>query len=175
MGSLSCRFDGMARPRGLGRDRPVPSGGGIISAHFERANLDSVANSTQVDRVLNSLGRLAEVFQSWNASVETGHVSRSGRDQRLADITRSIRSSDWEEASTLLYHLALEYPDDPAHETLKNECRPSRLSSRQTPRRASGCQDVNDPERVLELYQRSCRSSIPANALNSNASLRAGF
>ncbi len=124
----------------------------VIAAHFEQSR-SLRGRSEPVDRAVVALGRLGEVLQSTDASVETNRVSSGERERRMADIVQSIRSSSWDQATTLLADFALEYPDDSAHGTLTNELSTAKAEFlRKHHAELQAAQEVNDPERVLELY-----------------------
>ncbi len=77
-----------------------------------------------------------------------------GRDSRLDEVRRAIRTSQWAEAESLLIAYAADFPDDSRHTHLADELGRAQHNVRaQELAKLEAAREVNDPEGVLASYQ----------------------
>jgi len=125
----------------------------VITAYFEHLVLDAQNLSEQTDRGVVAFERLVRALESWNGPVAPGRVAIDDRTRSLAEIERSIRASLWDQAATMLDDFAAEYPDDPALAELREELANARREvSREHFAQLEAAREVNDPDRVFEIY-----------------------
>jgi hypothetical protein len=125
----------------------------IITAYFEHLVRDAQNRSEQTDRGVAILERLLSALESWNVPVAPGRVAGDDRTRLLAEIEKSIRASRWDQAATMLDDFAGEYPDDPALVGLREELANARRAvNREHFAQLEAAREVNDPERVFEIY-----------------------
>jgi hypothetical protein len=76
------------------------------------------------------------------------------RDQALAEIRRSIRAGEWDEARDTLAALAADGMDDDRLDVLRGELQSAREAARDDRlAELEAARSVNDPDRVLELHR----------------------
>ncbi len=110
--------------------------------------------AAQLDRVNSLLRRLIEVLEQREESRGSEHVPDFGRAQALSQIESATRSSRWDEARELLDKFEAAYPGDANSSLLRSGLEKARqvtLEERMAELKAA--REVNDPARVLELYQ----------------------
>jgi len=129
----------------------------VSSAIHELIERDSRRSSelaAQLDRANRLLRRLVEVLEQReeNRGPELG--PDPGRAQALSQIESATRSSRWDEALALLDAFEAAYPGDAKSASLRSgleKARQGTLDERMAELKAA--REVNDPARVLELYQ----------------------
>ena len=96
----------------------------------------------------------------------------------MAEIVRATRAADWAEAETRLSDFEVEFPDDPESAVTQG----TNWREPATPRSKSGlaqleaAREVNDPDRVLEIYHGLVRSlDDRATQSRSSATWPSGF
>jgi hypothetical protein len=125
----------------------------IIIAYFEYLERDAQNRSEQTDRGVVTLERLLSALESWNGPVAPGRVASDDRTRLLSEIEKSIRASRWDQAATMLDDFAGEYPDDPVLVGLREELVNARRAvNREHLAQLEAAREVNDPERVFEIY-----------------------
>ena len=76
------------------------------------------------------------------------------RARAMAEIVRAMRAAEWAEAETRLGEFEVEFPGDPELAQLKDELAKAREGMvRESLARLVAAREVNDPGRVLDLYQ----------------------
>jgi hypothetical protein len=125
----------------------------VITAYFEHLGQDAQNLSKQTDRGVVALERLVSALESWNGPVAPERVADDDRTRLLAEIENSIRASLWDQAATMVDDFAAEYPDDPALTGLREELANARRAvNREQLSQLDAAREVNDPERVFEIY-----------------------
>lgn len=125
----------------------------VIMAHFEHLAWVAQNQSDQTDRSVVSLERLAKALESWNGPVVAGNISADDRARKLAEIERSIRASLCDQAAMTLDEFAAEYPDDQALPNLRDRLANARReANRERLAQLEAAREVNDPDRVFEIY-----------------------
>ena len=93
-------------------------------------------------------------------SLQTPPSSQGGvafdllREQAAAEIRKSVRSGNWEEARSRLADFATDHQGDPRISSLEQEIKTARDSARdEHMAQLEAAQKVNDPDRVLEIHK----------------------
>jgi hypothetical protein len=140
----------------------------VVTGYFEHSFLDSQNHAEQVDCTVAVIERLATTLESWNAPVAAGSVSADRRTSSLAEIEGAIRASLWDQATTLLDDFAAEFPDDPALAGVRqNLANARKKAQREQFAQLEAAREVNDPERVLEIYH----ALVPSLEIEARISL----
>jgi hypothetical protein len=125
----------------------------VITAYFEHLVRDAQNLSEQTDRGVVALERLVNALETWNGPVAAGRVADDDRTRLLDEIAKSIRASLWDQAATMLDDFAAEYPDDPALAGLREQLAKARREvNRDHFAQLEAAREVNDPDRVFEIY-----------------------
>jgi hypothetical protein len=138
---------------------------GLITARFGRLlaalaleRIDAAGHAsaelvTQAARAVEALGRIVAALERGGIPPPASNPSQAGREQALAEIEHALHSDRWAEAQSLLQAFKARFPDDPTLQGLKEGLAVQRR--RATEGRMAeleAARQVNDPERVLELY-----------------------
>jgi hypothetical protein len=126
----------------------------VVSEHLERAAeiADLLAGERQLGFEL--LERIARSLEEHGAPGAGPDLSNVPRSRAVAEIERATRGASWSEAERLLAELDTGYPDDPATATLKDQLATARdLARSEQLAELEAAREVNDPDRVLEIYQ----------------------
>jgi hypothetical protein len=100
-----------------------------------------------LERITRALELRAEQSASWTRS-------ESDRERSLAEIDRAIRTGHWADATSLLIAFEARFPEDPSLPGLNSQLDANRRRSAQDGMtQLEAARQVNDPARVLELYQ----------------------
>jgi hypothetical protein len=125
-----------------------------IIEYLERVSHVADALLNEAARAGLLLGRIAAVLEQRGGSALAASASEIERARLLAEINRAMRKSEWVEADTLLGELAAASPDDPAISRLKDALASARgNATREQLAQLEAAREVNDPARVLEIYQ----------------------
>ncbi len=125
-----------------------------ILEYLERAARLSERLSVGRPRYLLSLERIAESLEQRRDSVASSPAPGLDRARSMAEIVRAARAADWVEAETRLNEFEADFPDDPELSTLKEELARSRNDVIKSGLdQLDAARAVNDPDRVLEIYQ----------------------
>jgi hypothetical protein len=125
----------------------------VIMAHFEDLARVAHNQADQSNRVAVAIERLVKALESWNGPGVPVNTSADDRTRRLAEIERSIRASLCDQAATTLDEFAAEYPDDPALPNLRDRLANARRdANRESLAQLEAAREVNDPDRVFEIY-----------------------
>jgi len=125
----------------------------VIAAYFEHLVLVSQNRSERTDYGVVALERLVNALESGNGPVAAGSMPIDDRATSLAEIERAIRASLWDQAAALLDNFAAEFPDDPALAGLQGELANAKhKANREQLAQLEAARQVNDPNRVLEIY-----------------------
>ncbi len=85
-----------------------------------------------------------------------GDASAKAGDEELAAVRRSIELGEWDAADELIRRLTAERPDDHRVTALADDLRRAKLAvGRRWTEELRAAREVNDPNRVLELYGQS--------------------
>jgi hypothetical protein len=100
-----------------------------------------------------SLERIAGSLNEPERPRATSKESTARRARSLVEIQDALRGAHWAEAETLLNAFAAEYPDDPETAALRDALEDARHDARQEHlAQLDAARQVNDPQRVLEIY-----------------------
>ena len=130
-----------------------------ILAYLERDARLSEHLSMRVYEGLALLERMAENLEQRRELVVSSPASELDRARSMAEIMRAAKAADWAEAETRLNDFEARFPDDPELSSLREE-----LATTRNDIVTSGldqldaARKVNDPDRVLEIYQGLVRS-----------------
>jgi hypothetical protein len=131
----------------------------LIMDYLERANRLSEHLSIRASEGIAVLGRLTENLERHRDSVSSSSASGIDRARSMAEIVRAARAQDWAEAETRLNDFAANFPDDPELSNLTEELVRNRNDLIKTGLdQLDAARTVNDPDRVLEIYQGLVRS-----------------
>jgi len=98
---------------------------------------------------------LQDIPQAMPAVPEPASV-RPAAAARIEEARRLIREGEWEAAGELVRDLVAEHPDDPRGPALLDELGRARTAAAERWRgQLAAAREVNDPARVLELYEES--------------------
>jgi hypothetical protein len=126
----------------------------VIVAYFENLASGAKSRSDQTERCVVAVERLVKTLESWNGAVVSGPIAGDHRSRLLAEINRTIRASLWDQAAAMLDDFAAEFADDPALPKLRAELVNARgEANRQHLAQLEAAREVNDPDRVFEIYQ----------------------
>ena len=114
---------------------------------FEEMIQQAAQGVQALERINRALGTRAEPPASSTRS-------ESDRDRSLAEIDRALRSAQWGDATALLEAFEARFPEDPSLPGLNAQLEANRRRSAQNGMaQLEAARQVNDPARVLELYQ----------------------
>jgi hypothetical protein len=110
--------------------------------------------SRRASEGLALLERMTDSLEQRRGSVASSSASSLDRTRSMAEIVRAVKAADWVEAETRLKDFEAGFPDDPELSTLREELARTRNDIIKTGlEQLDVARTVNDPERVLELYQ----------------------
>ncbi|MFI5460532.1 MAG: hypothetical protein ACHRXM_34390 [Isosphaerales bacterium] len=125
-----------------------------ISEYLERFSRASDKLATQAARSVELLASISRALEQRTESGGPGDAARAGKARYLAEIGRATRSAEWVEAETLLREFEVEFPGDPTSAVLWDELAAARRGAiEEGLAQIEAARDVNDPDRLLELYQ----------------------
>jgi hypothetical protein len=105
-------------------------------------------------RAVVALERLVEALQPGPTDSWVGTDLERARARSLSEIERATSSAQWVEAESLLHAFEGEFPGDPNLDRLRAQLTLSRRDATQEQlAQLEAARQVNDPDRVLELYQ----------------------
>ena len=119
--------------------------------HAARASERQSITLTQAVAQLERIGEL--LVQSGGQSVSRPDRA-DGRAHSITEVAHAIRAANWADAQTRLDELEATFPDDPELSALREQLARARHAAVQsTLAELSAAREVNDPDRVLEIYQ----------------------
>jgi len=126
----------------------------LIVERIERAGRGAGEMMAQAVHGIQALGQIARALESLAEQPAASPPSPSDRERSLAEIDRAIRSARWAEATALLEDFEARFPEDPGLPGLTAQLEANRRRSAQNGMaQLEAARQVNDPARVLELYQ----------------------
>jgi hypothetical protein len=126
----------------------------VIVAHLDRADRASAELIQQTTLGVQVLERINLTLGSRVEQLASGSHSPSDRERSLAEIDRATRLGQWADAAALLEAFAARFPEDPNLPGLTAQLDAGRRrSARDQMAQLEAARQVNDPTRVLELYQ----------------------
>jgi len=125
----------------------------VSIAALDRANQNTEKLSSQAAQTVALLERITRVVEERRAV-----GAENPRDIEKAavrvEIERATRSAAWEEAEALLNRFEADHPDDPTHPALRAALSAARQRAvEERLAELEAARDVNDPGRVLEVYE----------------------
>jgi hypothetical protein len=122
--------------------------------YFFRASPVSERLEIQVAQSLALLERIAIAIEARGAPVASTPMPTLERAQAIAEVVRATRAADWVEAETRLSQLEETFPEDPELPSLRAELGNARDGLvKKSLAQLDAARGVNDPDRVLEIYQ----------------------
>jgi hypothetical protein len=119
--------------------------------HAERA---SESRSKGISQAVAQLERLVDSMRQPVGRVISSPNPTDDRAQSISEIVRATRAADWTVAQTRLDELEGSYPNDPELALVREQLARARRDAIQvTLTQLSAAREVNDPDRVLEIYQ----------------------
>jgi hypothetical protein len=108
------------------------------------------AHSAQAIELLRKIAGALELSAESRADLD----SRDIRQAPSFELASAIRNRQWTDAERLVGQFESDFPDDPRCAAFRKELRDARqVEIQDRLAQLEAAQDVNDPERVLELYQ----------------------
>jgi hypothetical protein len=109
--------------------------------------------ATHLERIAQIAERIARILEQAGAMTPQSDRLRLDRAGSMSEIERAVRSSQWEQAQSLLRAFAAEFPNDPQQALLEAELHQARHDANQQHfAKLEAAREVNDPEGVLETY-----------------------
>ena len=125
-----------------------------ILEYLEHAARASEFQATQMSQAVALLERIVESLNQPAGPAIANPVLAGERAHSIADIARAIRAANWVDAQTRLDELEESFPNDPELSILREQLARARHDSIQvTLSQLAVAREVNDPDRVLEIYQ----------------------
>jgi hypothetical protein len=122
----------------------------VILAYFERFARISDELETHANRALVTIERIGSALEQRGESADP---AVAGRARSLTEIGRATRSAQWVEAEALLREFDLAFPGDASSAALRDDLAAARRGSIEASlAEIKAAREVNDPDRVLELY-----------------------
>ncbi len=126
----------------------------LIVARIERDELTADRLIAQAVRGVNLLEHFVEAGGPMTAPMPSSHHAEARRALSLAEIERSLGSERWAETESLLEAFRLAFPEDSSFSTLRDRLDAARRQAVQDQlAQLDAARQVNDPARVIELYQ----------------------
>jgi hypothetical protein len=126
----------------------------VIVAHLDRADRTSEELLKQATVGVQVLERINLTLGSRVEQLASGSPSPSDREGFLAGIEGATRSGQWADAAALLEAFGARFPEDPNLPGLTAQLDAGRRrAARDQMAQLEAARQVNDPTRVLELYQ----------------------
>ncbi len=125
-------------------------------ARAERSSRTRETFIARADRSVAAIERLAAALELRPIAQATAPPSPPDLERRglLARIDQAGRSSDWDDAEVLLDDFAARFPDDPEIPAIRERLEAARREETEDHlARIHAAREVNDAERVLELYR----------------------
>jgi hypothetical protein len=130
-----------------------------IAAYLQRLSVLSGELSTQANRGLALLERIADTLEIRASTAASSPAAGLERSRSMAEILRAARAADWVEAEMRLGQFEVEFPDDPELGSLKEELAKARAgSTKEGLARLEAAREANDADRILEIYPDVVRS-----------------
>jgi hypothetical protein len=127
--------------------------GAAILEYLEQVSHGSDELATQSARAIALLERIAQALEA-RGEFARREVATDIHQSRYFEIERAIKGAHWAEAGSLLDQFELDYPPNPKSAALREEMVAARQGDIQERlAQLEAARDVNDPDRVLELYQ----------------------
>jgi len=124
-----------------------------ISEYLERFSRASDELATRAARSVALLENISRALEQRSESGGLGDAAQAGRARSLAEIGRATRNAQWVEAETLLRDFDVEFPGDPRSAVLWEDLAAARRGAiEEGLAQIEAARNVNDPDRVLELY-----------------------
>jgi hypothetical protein len=124
-----------------------------IDEHFARVSRRSEERAAQSAQVITLLQRIAQSLESQAGSGGASPGANIEQSRSFA-VERAIRNGQWSEAERLLCQYESDFPSDPRSAEYRRELVAARqVEIQDRLAQLEAAQEVNDPERVLELYQ----------------------
>ncbi|MGP0067487.1 MAG: hypothetical protein ACLQGP_28320 [Isosphaeraceae bacterium] len=126
----------------------------VITARIERHASDAEQWIAQATRGVDLLERLVQVRGSTASETAPDHNAQARRALLLAEIDRAIGLEHWAETESLIDAFAHGFPEDSGLIGLRERLKAARQRAVQEQlAQLDAAQKVNDPARVIELYQ----------------------
>jgi hypothetical protein len=125
-----------------------------ISEYLDRVASASADLLALAARGVADLDRIADILADGRGPQMQIDQTALDRTNRLDEIRRAIRTSQWAHAQSLLGAFAAEFPDDSRQPALESELHQARHNARQQhSANLEAAREVNDPDRVLDCYE----------------------
>jgi hypothetical protein len=126
----------------------------LIREWLEHATRASEVQFIGLSQVVAQLERLVESLGKPAGHALLSQDPASERAHSIAEIARAIRAANWIDAQIRLDELETSYPNDPELSAMREQFARARHDAVQTTlSQLSAAREVNDPDRVLEIYQ----------------------
>jgi hypothetical protein len=126
----------------------------IILECLEHAARASELHSIGMSQTVAQLERLVESLRQPVGPAISSSAPLRERAQAIAEIARDTRAANWVVAQTRLDELEASFPNDPELSLLREQLARARHDAvHGTLSQLSAAREVNDPDRVLEIYQ----------------------
>ena len=121
---------------------------------LEHAERLTESRSQGTSQAVAQLQRLVESMRQPVERVNSSPSPTDNRAQSLAEIVQATRAANWVVAQTRLDEFEASFPDDPELALMREQFARARRDAIQvTLSQLSAAREVNDPDRVLEIYQ----------------------
>jgi hypothetical protein len=126
----------------------------VVGEYLARTTTFSNALGEDCHRLILVLDQIAKTVDRAGGLAAGGAVPDAARQRAVAEIERVTRGASWSEAERLLAEFEAGYPDDPASAVLLAQLGQARDKARSDQlAELEAARNVNDPERVLEIYR----------------------
>jgi len=120
----------------------------------DQAARSAELQSIGLSQAVTHLERLVESLKQPIGSGASSHAIPDVRARLIAEIVLATRGANWSDAQSRLDELEASFPNDPELSVLREQLARARQNAIQvTLSQLSAAREVNDPDRVLEIYQ----------------------